>query len=61
VSASERELAACEFTKEELELLASGFAFFVQEFEFGMSDDNPARDLERKLWHLCEVADYPSE
>lgn len=43
-----------EFTKEELELLAHGFGFFVQEFDFGLKDDGPEHELLAKLFRLSE-------
>lgn len=44
------------FTKEELELLAHGFGFFVQEFNFNLRDDGPEHELLAKLFRLSEEA-----
>lgn len=40
----------CDFTKEELELLAHGFGYYVQDFP--LEDDDPAHLLEDKLHRL---------
>jgi hypothetical protein len=42
-----------EFSKEELELLAHGFGFFVQEFPLPDNDDS-ARELLDKLYRLID-------
>jgi hypothetical protein len=43
-----------EFSKEELELLAHGFGFFVQEFP--LPEDDSAHELLNKLYRLIDEA-----
>lgn len=43
-----------DFTKDELDLLAHGFGFFVQEFDFGLNDDGPEHKLLARLFRLSE-------
>lgn len=44
-----------QFTKEELDLLAYGFGFYVQ--DFNLSDDDPAHPLLTKLFRLRDEAE----
>lgn len=47
-----------DFTEEELDLLAHGFGFYVQ--DFNLADDDPAHALLSKLYRLRDQPSTPS-